>query len=131
MRRGRRYWNKVLHLLPISTDWIEKVTNYNVAIFDSRFLQCPVGDVSVRLDRLVPDIAMTDFEGSKVNFNDIEIGRQLGKGSFGVIYLGKFRGEVVAVKRYVIITTTIIIRHHHHHSPSAAICMTHIVHHSD
>ena len=67
---------------------------------DSRFLSCPVGTVQVRLDRLVPDIAMTDFEGSKVNFNEIEIGRQLGKGSFGVIYLGKFRGETVAVKRY-------------------------------
>lgn len=53
----------------------------------------------IRLDRIVPDIAMADFDGSQVNYKDIVIERTLGKGSFGVIYLAKWKGETVAVKQ--------------------------------
>ena len=39
------------------------------------------------------------FGASEVGFHEIELGEQLGSGSFGVVYSGKCRGIVVAVKR--------------------------------
>ena len=53
----------------------------------------------IRLDRIVPDISMADFDGSQINYNDIVIEKTLGKGSFGVIYKGLWKGDVVAVKQ--------------------------------
>lgn len=65
----------------------------------SRILPCKVDNEPVRLDALVPDFAMTDFEGSVIDYAELDIDKKLGKGSFGVIYRGTWRGEVVAVKR--------------------------------
>ena len=53
----------------------------------------------IRLDRIVPDIAMADFDGSLIDYKDITIEKTLGKGSFGVIYLGQWKKQVVAVKQ--------------------------------
>ena len=64
-----------------------------------RVLPCKVDDTQIRLDRIVPDIAMTDFEGSQVNFSEIEIGKSVGKGAFGEIFKGTWKNEFVAVKR--------------------------------
>jgi hypothetical protein len=41
---------------------------------------------------------MKDMEGSRINYKKIEIGKELGKGAFGVIYEGKLEKESVAIK---------------------------------
>ena len=38
-------------------------------------------------------------ESTRLDYDDIHIGNQIGKGSFGVVYLGDFRGNKVAIKR--------------------------------
>jgi serine/threonine protein kinase len=36
-----------------------------------------------------------------INFEDIQIGQQVGMGSYGVVYQGKWKGVSVAVKRFI------------------------------
>lgn len=63
------------------------------------FLQCDAGHM-VRLDRVAPDVALTDFEGNRIEFSELElIAPALGRGSFGEIYKANWGTRVVAVKR--------------------------------
>ncbi|EMD47540.1 serine/threonine kinase, putative [Entamoeba histolytica KU27] len=38
---------------------------------------------------------------TKLDYNDLQIKKQIGKGSFGIVYLGEFRGSKVAIKRMI------------------------------
>jgi leucine-rich repeat kinase 2 len=51
------------------------------------------------LDILVPDLAMADFDGHRIEFNDVQIEKELATGGFGVIYKGLWNKKVVAVKK--------------------------------
>ena len=66
---------------------------------NARFIHCSVDNATVRLDRLVPDIAMTDFQGCEISSAEVELHHLLGKGSYGEIYKGTWRGNSVAVKK--------------------------------
>eukprot|EP01096_Ripella_sp_DP13-Kostka_P001529 TRINITY_DN1180_c0_g1_i1.p1 TRINITY_DN1180_c0_g1~~TRINITY_DN1180_c0_g1_i1.p1 ORF type:complete len:945 (+),score=366.35 TRINITY_DN1180_c0_g1_i1:425-2836(+) len=71
-----------------------------VATSDSRVVKCTNNPaVLVRLDSVVPDLAMTDFEGRKIDFSGIQLQKKLGKGSFGIIYRALLGDQVVAVKK--------------------------------
>ena len=63
-----------------------------------RILKCQDGS-TVRLDSLVPDVCMTDFQGALISYSEVELEKKIGTGSYGVIYRGRWRGEVVAVKK--------------------------------
>lgn len=56
------------------------------------------------MDILVPDLILSDLKDSCINFDkEISVVKQIGKGSFGIIYLARLRGEEkVAVKNIVI-----------------------------
>jgi tRNA A-37 threonylcarbamoyl transferase component Bud32 len=53
----------------------------------------------VRLDRLVPDVAMSDVASARINAGVLVIGELLGKGSFGEIFAGTYMGRDVAIKQ--------------------------------
>jgi GTPase SAR1 family protein len=53
----------------------------------------------VRLDRLVPDVAMSDVASARISASDLVIGERLGKGSFGEIFAGTYMGRDVAIKQ--------------------------------
>ena len=49
------------------------------ARYNTRVVTCKTDDSSVRLDRLVPDIAMTDFQGSQIYASEVELEKKLVK----------------------------------------------------
>jgi len=57
------------------------------------------GTTPVSVSELVPDIAMHSFEDCTVEFDEIEMGEELGVGGYAVVLLGKFQGQSVAVKK--------------------------------
>jgi small GTP-binding protein len=57
------------------------------------------GRTPVRLDRLVPDVAMSDVTSARIGANDLVLGERLGQGSFGEIFVATFMGRAVAVKQ--------------------------------
>ena len=70
----------------------EAIAKHNV-----RVLEC--AQVPVRIDMLAPDLAMSDFDGCQIDFRELELDKELGKGSFGIIYRGNWKGDEVAVKK--------------------------------
>jgi small GTP-binding protein len=56
------------------------------------------GNFPVRVELLVPDVAMSDLESARIRESDLEIGRQLGSGSYGTVCAATYQGRAVAVK---------------------------------
>lgn len=52
----------------------------------------------MHLTRLVPDMALTDLERSKIPYEELEIGDEIGKGAFGIIHKARYNTQEVAVK---------------------------------
>jgi len=48
--------------------------------------------VPIRIDQLAPDIALFDLSNLRVDYSGIEMLEELGKGSFGVVYRGVWKG---------------------------------------
>lgn len=65
-------------------------------------MTCPQEKVQIPLSKIVPDVAMADVQLPRVNFKDINVGKELGKGAFGKIYEGIWKKEQVAVKELII-----------------------------
>jgi hypothetical protein len=65
------------------------------------FVSCVAGKKprAVRVEWLVPDIAMTTFSGEKIEFKEIELGKVIGEGAFATVSEGYWRGNHVAVKQ--------------------------------
>ena len=53
----------------------------------------------IRLDILAPDISLADLKKLQINFNEIEIGDEIGEGAFGIVCKGFYKGELVAIKQ--------------------------------
>ena len=60
-----------------------------------RYAHCR-GIRPVRIDLIAPDVALADAE--HLLRSDIELGTQLGEGSFAIVYRGKLKEEEVAIK---------------------------------
>ena len=55
--------------------------------------------IPVDLKLIVPDLALTQNEGIKINLSEIEMEKeQLAEGAYGVLYRGIYKNETVAVK---------------------------------
>ncbi|KAL6057314.1 Myotubularin-like phosphatase domain [Balamuthia mandrillaris] len=53
---------------------------------------------SVPLDLLVPDLTLADLSDAFIQFDDIELGTQIGEGGAATVYKGEYKGQTVAVK---------------------------------
>jgi hypothetical protein len=51
------------------------------------------------LDTLAFDVAFSDIESIKVEWEDLEIDVEVGKGGFATVFRGCYKGEPVAVKK--------------------------------
>jgi serine/threonine protein kinase/WD40 repeat protein len=70
----------------------------NAAISGKPFVLCN-GQRPIRVDTLVPDIAMSEVASALLDFGELRRDRRIGKGGYSVVYQGRYRGEVVAIKR--------------------------------
>lgn len=61
-------------------------------------LPCSVYGNEVPLDRLVPDLVMSDLEMFHADYSDIIKEVELARSSNGIVYKGTFLGETVAIK---------------------------------
>ena len=52
----------------------------------------------IRIDILAPDLAFADLKNYRVNANDIKFEKDIGEGTFGAVFKGKYKNNVVAVK---------------------------------
>eukprot|EP01098_Paradermamoeba_levis_P004984 TRINITY_DN2117_c0_g1_i4.p1 TRINITY_DN2117_c0_g1~~TRINITY_DN2117_c0_g1_i4.p1 ORF type:complete len:1636 (+),score=493.61 TRINITY_DN2117_c0_g1_i4:118-5025(+) len=52
----------------------------------------------IPIDRLAPDIVMQDFKGDRIDLGELKLGKILGSGSFGRVYKGIWKDQIVAVK---------------------------------
>jgi hypothetical protein len=70
------------------------------AVTGKQFINCrQQGLTPVSLDRLVPDLTLKDFDGSKISYAELEVGDPIGEGGAATVYQGKFRGKPVAIKK--------------------------------
>lgn len=53
---------------------------------------------TMHLTRLVPDMAMSDLERSKIPHEELTMHEEIGKGAFGIIHRATYKGRDVAVK---------------------------------
>lgn len=70
----------------------------------SLYIRCPDCGDNVRLDNLVPDLAMTGAlnSSSMFNYSELNINRELGKEGYAIVYQGNVKGKEVAVKQLII-----------------------------
>ena len=55
----------------------------------------------VRLDLIVPDLSMVEVK--KIEYNDIQIDKEIGKGGYATVYKAVYRGKVIALKQIDVI----------------------------
>jgi serine/threonine protein kinase/Leucine-rich repeat (LRR) protein len=69
------------------------------AAYGQSTVPCPVNGRPVAVTTLAPAHTMANLSRWIVDADDLHIGKQLGKGAYGVVYLGKFRDRDVAIKQ--------------------------------
>ncbi|KAL6069141.1 Myotubularin-like phosphatase domain [Balamuthia mandrillaris] len=60
-------------------------------------MQCRNG-TAVSLSKLAPDLFMSEFKSSEIDFKDLVLEKALGKGGYATVYKGTHQGKEVAVK---------------------------------
>ena len=68
----------------------------DAAVHGESYLPCPSGS-SVRLDVIVPDLSMAEVP--KIEYTEIEIEKEIGKGGFATVYKARYNGKLVALKQ--------------------------------
>ncbi|KAF2074020.1 hypothetical protein CYY_004671 [Polysphondylium violaceum] len=71
-------------------------------LFGITTLTCAQSKEQVALSLLAPDITMDLFGGKIIKESSIVYGKELGRGGFGVVTLGKFNNMDVAIKKLLI-----------------------------
>ena len=69
----------------------------SVAASGTAFIYCR--DIPVRLDLLAPDVSLGNLEHMMVEYSELEIIKKVGEGGFATVFLGKYEGKEIAVKK--------------------------------
>mmetsp|Transcript_13456 Transcript_13456/g.18567 ORF Transcript_13456/g.18567 Transcript_13456/m.18567 type:complete len:864 (+) Transcript_13456:1-2592(+) len=88
-----RIQNPTLFLLDLCQTWAVSA--------DKQYVNCTKNDIitPVRLDRLVPDLTMKDFSGSKIAWEELSVGDVIGEGGAATVYKGSWNNQPVAIKK--------------------------------
>jgi serine/threonine protein kinase/GTPase SAR1 family protein len=82
--------------------WMFKLADLEERAVDGQWLvECeanPNDRKQLHLTHLVPDMALTDLERSKIPHEDLSMQEEIGKGAFGLIKRALYRNQEVAVK---------------------------------
>ncbi|GAM18438.1 hypothetical protein SAMD00019534_016130 [Acytostelium subglobosum LB1] len=70
----------------------------NAAVKGITFLKCQ-NQFAVRTELLVPDLAMSNFTGSKIAYADLRVEDLIGEGGAALVYRGRWKGQTVAIKK--------------------------------
>lgn len=62
------------------------------------FIKC-FGIRDIRLDELVPDVAMVHVANCKLEHSEIDIEKEIGEGGFATVFKGTYHDSIVAVKK--------------------------------
>jgi hypothetical protein len=63
------------------------------------FIMCYSGGINpVRLDTIVPDIAMVHLEDHRVEHSELVQEEEIGQGGYATVYKGRLKDETVAIK---------------------------------
>lgn len=64
---------------------------------------CEIDKVPVSLDEIIPDIALSDVDLPRVDFErEVKLGKELGKGAFGQIFEGTWNSNSYAIKKLIL-----------------------------
>ncbi|EDR28406.1 protein serine/threonine kinase, putative [Entamoeba dispar SAW760] len=81
---------------------------FNISILP--FCSCEINEtilfiaVDIKTNKVIEipvHIIFKTVLSTKLDYNDLQIKKQIGKGSFGIVYIGEFRGSKVAIKRMI------------------------------
>ena len=62
-------------------------------------LETTIGNDTISISQVAPDIALTGFKGAHLPFSSLKIDEEIGKGGFAVVFKGDLDGQTVAVKK--------------------------------
>lgn len=65
-------------------------------------LPCSVYGNEVPLDTLVPDLVMSDLDAFHADYDDIIKEKELARSSNGIVYKGRYKNEIVAIKEITV-----------------------------
>lgn len=68
------------------------------AIDGKSFIKC-ANIRDIRLDEVVPDIAMTHVQNCKLTYSELNVEKEIGQGGFATVFKGVYQDKVVAIKR--------------------------------
>jgi serine/threonine protein kinase len=62
----------------------------------------------VLVSALAPDVALSEFNGARVEYKDIQVIKQIGEGGFAKVYKAVWNGEIIALKQLTLDTSSTV-----------------------
>jgi hypothetical protein len=66
------------------------------------------GIKDVLVSALAPDVALSEFNGARVEYKDIQVIKQIGEGGFAKVYKAVWNGEIIALKQLTLDTSSTV-----------------------
>jgi len=63
---------------------------------------CEKSQIPIPLEKLVPELTMSDLSNFKIAYEDLEVLEKIGEGGFGSVFKGRLRNDLVAIKQLIV-----------------------------